>query len=164
MTSQQEAVYFDATLTPNRSLQPVTLTILIVGVGCANFVAGLAFVSMGAFPVIGFFGLDFLAIWYAFRVNARYFRQATRIRITADHINLRHETHGKPALTVSAPTAFAQIDLAFPARRPSELILRYGGTAWRIGRFLTPSERVSLKQALSAAIQRARAERYNNHE
>ncbi|MGB1069338.1 MAG: DUF2244 domain-containing protein, partial [Henriciella sp.] len=70
----------------------------------------------------------------------------------------------KPPLKVSAPTAFTQVDLAFPARRPSELIVRYGGSAWRIGRFLTPSERVSLKQALSSAIQSARAERYNNNE
>lgn len=164
MLSQNETVYFDATLTPNRSLRPLTLTILIAAVGSASFIAGLAFVSMGAFPVIGFFGLDFLAIWYAFRVNARYSRQATRIRVTANHVYLCHKMQGKPPLKVSAPTAFTQVDLAFPARRPSELIVRYGGSAWRIGRFLTPSERVSLKQALSSAIQSARAERYNNNE
>ena len=62
---------FDATLTPNRSLSPRGFAILMVavcGVGC---VAGLAFFLAGAWPVMGFFGLDVALIYLAFRISFR---------------------------------------------------------------------------------------------
>jgi uncharacterized membrane protein len=52
-------------------------------VGVVSFLTGMAFLSMGAVPVIGFFGLDALAIWLAFRWSFRKQREETRIRITA---------------------------------------------------------------------------------
>ena len=44
----------------------------LMGFVCAiSFDAGITFLMMGAWPVLGFFGLDVLAIWWAFRVNYR---------------------------------------------------------------------------------------------
>jgi len=58
------------------------------------------------------------------------------------------------------PTAFTRVRLEFPDRKPSELKLAHGGQAWVIGRFLTPDERKSLKDALEKAIWSAQNERY----
>eukprot|EP01035_Chromulina_nebulosa_P040405 gene40404-54645_t len=44
---------------------------LMLFVGGVSFIAGIAFLMMGAWPVFGFFGLDVLAIWWAFRINYR---------------------------------------------------------------------------------------------
>ena len=160
MDATSETIYFDATLTPNRSLSPRAFTIVMAIVAGMSFTAGLAFVSMGAFPVIGFFGLDALAIWLAFRWSFRELRQETRVRVTAERIDLWHAAPGRPARAAHLPTAFARVLLEHPARRPSELKLAHGHNAWVIGRFLTPAERKSLKQALEFAIARARQERY----
>ena len=35
-------------------------------IGVVSFVAGVAFYLMGAWPVLGFFGLDLLVIYWAF--------------------------------------------------------------------------------------------------
>ena len=35
------------------------------------FATGAFFWSLGAWPVLGFFGLDFLVIWLAFKLNRR---------------------------------------------------------------------------------------------
>lgn len=161
MEPTENTIYFDATLTPNRSLSPRAFTVVMAVVVAMSFIAGLSFVSMGAFPVIGFFGLDALAIWFAFRWSFRNLRQETRVRITAEQIELSHERPGTSLRTASLPTAFTRVRLDFPDRRPSELKLAHGRQAWVIGRFLTPSERKSLKTALETAIRSAQNERYS---
>lgn len=160
MEPTENTIYFDATLTPNRSLSPRAFAIVMAVVVGMSFFAGLSFVSMGAFPVIGFFGLDALAIWLAFRWSFRSLKQETHVRITAEQIDLLHEQPGKPPRVAQLPTAFARVSLDFPPRRPSELKLAHGRQAWVIGRFLTPKERKTLKAALEAAIHKARNERY----
>ncbi|MEM6556404.1 MAG: DUF2244 domain-containing protein [Pseudomonadota bacterium] len=160
MTDETETVYFDATLTPNRSLSPRAFTIVMLVVVAMSFIAGLAFMSMGAFPVIGFFGLDALVIWLAFQWSFRTLRQETRVRVTAEQIALSHTRPGQKPREARLPTAFTQVRLEFPDRRPSELKLAHAGKAWVIGRFLTPGERKTLKSALESAIWRARNERF----
>lgn len=155
-----ETVYFDATLTPNRSLSPRAFLMVMVIIVAVSFVSGMAFMSMGAFPILGFFGLDALIIWLAFQWSFRALKQETRVRITAEQIDLCHTRPGQSPRKAHLPTAFARVHLEFPERRPSELKLSHAGNAWVIGRFLTPTERKSLKDALEVAIRRARNERY----
>lgn len=160
MEPTTEITYLDATLTPNRSLSPRAFMIVMGIVAAMSFVAGLAFVSMGAFPVIGFFGLDALAIWLAFRWSFRKLKQETRVRVTAEQIEVEHLAPGREPIEANLPTAFARVSLDFPERRPSELKLSHADKAWVIGRFLTPAERKSLKSALDSAIWKARSERH----
>lgn len=160
MTDGPSIVYFDATLTPNTALSPRAFLIIMALVGGMSFLGGIMFLSMGAFPVIGWFGLDALAIWYAFRKNFRNLKEVTMVRVTAEDICLRHTRPGREPREVTLPTAFTRLSLAYPARRPSELRLAHGQTAYVIGRFLSPIERKSLHAAMDAAIAKARAERY----
>lgn len=162
MQKTEAKIYLDASLTPNRSLSPKAFAIVMAIVGSVSFLAGMMFVSIGAFPVIGFFGLDALAIYMAFRWSHRNLRQETRIRVTADAVDLTHRQGRKPVKNVSLPTAFARVKLALPERRPSELQLSYRNETWVIGRFLTPAERKSLKAAIETALHRARNERFES--
>lgn len=160
MKDENAIVYMDATLTPNRSLSPAAFTLIMCVVAVVSFVAGMMFLSMGALPVIGFFGLDALAIWLAFRASFRSQRQETRIRITADSLDLFHRQPGRPDRHESLPTAFARIDLQRPERQPTEIHISHGGRTFVVGRFLSPEERQSLARALQSAVEQARAERF----
>ena len=62
---------FSALLTPHRSLGPTGFLILMACLGGLSFVSGIIFVSIGAWPVFGFFGLDVLLVYLAFRANYR---------------------------------------------------------------------------------------------
>ena len=62
---------FSARVTPHRSLNRTGFLVLMTFVGAVSFVAGIAFCMMGAWPVLGFFGLDLLVIYWAFRINYR---------------------------------------------------------------------------------------------
>src|SRR6266403_163723 len=73
---------FSALLTPHRSLNRTGFLVLMVFLCAVSFAAGLAFLLMGAWPVLGFFGLDALAIYWAFRVNFRHAKATEEISVT----------------------------------------------------------------------------------
>ena len=58
MSAPNEIIYMDAVLRPNQSLSQRGFAIVMAVVGGVSFLTGIAFISMGAIPVIGFFGLD----------------------------------------------------------------------------------------------------------
>ncbi|ODA68059.1 hypothetical protein A7A08_01229 [Methyloligella halotolerans] len=65
----QEESRFRALLTPNRSLGPMGFLVLMCFVSGISFSAGLMFWIMGAWPIMGFFGLDVALIYFAFRAS-----------------------------------------------------------------------------------------------
>lgn len=59
---ESEALLFDAVLYPHRSLGPTGFWLLMAFVSAASFAAGTVFYLAGAWPVVGFLGLDGLFI------------------------------------------------------------------------------------------------------
>src|SRR5712672_1226308 len=84
---------FSALLTPHRSLNRTGFVVLMAFIGAVSFAAGMAFLLMGAWPVFGFFGLDVLAIWWAFRIYFRHARAIEEIRVTPTELHLRRVSH-----------------------------------------------------------------------
>ncbi len=160
MTNDDDIIYMDAVLMPNRSLSPRAYVWVMVAISVISFLAGLSYLSLGAYPVMGFFGLDVLLIWLAFHFSFRDQRQQTQIRITAETVTMHHVDGRGGEKTAELSTAFVRVELAEPLRWDSWLRLEYGKTAYVIGRFLTLEERQSLAQALRRALKRARSERY----
>ena len=66
-----EPTIFAAVLTPHRSLGNIGFLVLMIVFGGVSFVSGIAFLMMGAWPIFGFFGLDVLLLYWAFRINYR---------------------------------------------------------------------------------------------
>jgi uncharacterized membrane protein len=56
-------------LTPHRSMTPGAANRVILLVGAGTVALSLPFYVMGAWPVVGFMGLDVLALYIAFRVS-----------------------------------------------------------------------------------------------
>ncbi len=78
-----EPKLFSAELTPHRSLNRTGFLVLMAFLSFVSFAAGVAFWMMGAWPVFGFFGLDVLAVYWAFRINFRHARATEEISVTA---------------------------------------------------------------------------------
>ena len=53
-----------------------------------SFVAGIAFTFAGAWPVLGFFGLDVAIIYLAFRVNYRDGRLFERVELDRENLTI----------------------------------------------------------------------------
>src|SRR5215470_1745813 len=88
-----ERVLFSALLTPHRSLNRTGFLLVMAFLSVISFAAGVAFLMMGAWPVLGFFGLDMLAIYWAFRINYRRAKACEEISVTPSELRVRRISH-----------------------------------------------------------------------
>lgn len=79
-----EPPFFERVLAPHRSLPPHGFHVLMLVLGLVSLAVGIGFVMIGAWPVIGFFGLDVLLVYIAFRLSYRSARQRETLRLAAD--------------------------------------------------------------------------------
>jgi uncharacterized membrane protein len=152
-----EPELFSALLTPYRSLNRTGFVVLMAFLSVVSFVAGVAFLMMGAWPVFGFFGLDVLVIYWAFKVNFRRAQAREEISVTPSELRVRRVSHrGQVAEWVLNPLWVRldqQVDGEYGVER---LYLVSKGRHLSIGRFLGPDEKASFAKALNAALLAAR--------
>jgi uncharacterized membrane protein len=77
-------LFFERVLLPHRSLPRRGFHLLMGILGLISLAVGIGFVSIGAWPVIGFFGLDVALVYLAFRLNYRSARQSETLRLAGD--------------------------------------------------------------------------------
>jgi uncharacterized membrane protein len=148
---------FSALLTPHRSLSRSGFVALMAFLTLISFAAGLAFWLMGAWPVLGFFGLDVLAIYWAFRINFRHARASEEIRITPSELRLRRVSHRGHVVEFVLNPLWVQLDRKTHAEYGIEkLYLLSKGRRVSVASFLGPDEKASFANALGAALAAAR--------
>jgi uncharacterized membrane protein len=152
-----EPELFSALLTPHRSLSRTQFTVLMTFVCAISFAAGVVFWRIGAWPVFGFFGLDVLAIYWAFKVNFRRGNATEEISVTPSELRVRRVSHrGHVAEWVLNPL-WVQLDQKTHAEFGIErLYLVSRGRRVSIASFLGPDEKASFAKALMAALQAAK--------
>jgi uncharacterized membrane protein len=155
--SVPQQVLFAARLTPHRSLNRTGFLVLMACISTVSFAAGMAFLLMGAWPVFGFFGLDVLVIYWAFRVNFRRAAAYEDISVSYSELRLRRVSHRGHAMEWALNPLWVQIDRkAHEEFGIERLYLVSRGRRIGVASFLGPDEKLSFYKALTAALQEAR--------
>jgi uncharacterized membrane protein len=155
--AQAQPELFSALLTPHRSLTRTGFLVLMAFLGAVSFAAGLAFLLMGAWPVFGFFGLDVLAVYWAFRINFRRARATEEILVTASELRVRRVSHRGDAVEFVLNPLWVRLDRKTHSEYGIEkLYLVSKGRHVAIAGFLGPDEKASFANALMAALAAAR--------
>ena len=148
---------FSALLTPHRSLNRTGFLVLMAFLSVVSFAAGVAFLLMGAWPVFGFFGLDVLVIYWAFRVNFRRANATEEITVTPSELRVRRVSHRGHVVEWVLNPLWVQLDQKVHAEFGIErLYLVSRGRRVSIGSFLGADEKASFAKALMAALQAAK--------
>jgi uncharacterized membrane protein len=148
---------FSALLTPHRSLNRTGFLVLMGFVCAVSFIAGMVFLMLGAWPVLGFFGLDALAIWWAFRINSRTGRACEEIRVTPSELLIRRTSHRGHVVEWVLNPLWVRLDQKTHAEFGIErLYLVSKGRRVSIGSFLGADEKASFAKTLMAALQSAK--------
>jgi uncharacterized membrane protein len=153
-------VYLDAEIRPFRSLSRAGFVLTMSLIGVVSFVAGVFYIAIGAWPVMGFFGLDVLLIWLAFRLSYRQAQLVERVRVTADTVELERRRPSGASRTWRLPTYWARVRIDDPVEHASKLELRANGESLVVGAFLAPKERARFAETLRKAIAEAKDERF----
>src|SRR6476620_8609952 len=88
-----EPTLFSAIITPHRSLSGTGFLLVMSLIGVMGFCGGLFFFLLGAWPVIGFLGLDVLLVYWAFRANYRAAAAFEEVTVTASELRVRRVSH-----------------------------------------------------------------------
>ncbi|MEM6851999.1 MAG: DUF2244 domain-containing protein [Pseudomonadota bacterium] len=149
-------VVFRALLYPNRSL-PNSGFMAVMAVVCGvNFIAGAYFMALGAWPVLGFCGLDIALVYGAFKLSYRQGRLHETIHITPDRMTVsRVSPAGLESRWILQPY-WVRVAIDSPVEHHSQLRVTSHGKTLVLGAFLSPEERESLGEALAQALQKAR--------
>src|SRR6195256_3091747 len=148
---------FSALLTPHRSLSRTGFLVLMAFLSIVSFAAGFAFLLMGAWPVLGFFGLDVLVVYWAFRINFRHAKATEEISVTPSELRVRRVSHRGHVVEWVLNPLWVQLDQKVHAEFGIEkLYLVSKGRRVSVARFLGPDEKASFAKALLAALQAAK--------
>jgi uncharacterized membrane protein len=148
---------FSAIITPHRSLSPKAFLIFMLCIGTLSFIAGMVFVFMGAWPVFGFFGLDVLLVYVAFRVNYRAARAYEIVTVTASELTVRKVNHRGGVREWTLNPIWVKLDrIAHEEFGIERLFLVSRGRRLPIAGFLGPDEKASFARALANALGEAR--------
>jgi uncharacterized membrane protein len=150
---QIDPILFAATLRPHRSLsRPGFVAVMAVLAG-TSFAAGTAFLMMGAWPVLGFFGLDVALVWWAFRANYRAARAYEDIQMTANQLSVRQVSARGETRENSFNPRWVRLETSrdddFGVTRVA-LVSR--GLPLVIGAFLPPLHKEQLARGLKTAL------------
>jgi uncharacterized membrane protein len=128
-----------------------------VTISVFSFTLGMMFLMMGAWPVMGFFGLDVALIYYAFKCNYRSGRIYETIALSPEILKLTrvHPSGRREEYDFNPYWARVRCTTDRPDGRTS-LRLAAQGKEILFGQFLTDDERREVADALTGALVTAR--------
>ncbi len=148
---------FEALLYPNRSLPNTGFLIVMAVVIAVNATLGTAFFLLGAWPVLGFCGLDVLLVWLAFRLSYRQGRLHERVRLTEDELLVSRVLPSGHESRWRLVPYWTRVHIDRPVRHESQVRVTSKGQTLILGSFLSPQERGEFAEALANALAMRRA-------
>lgn len=143
---------FKFELVAHRSLGPNGFFLLMLAMVVINAVVGLVFVMAGAWPIMGFCGLDVLLLYWAFKANYRAGRASELIDLAPDHLLFTriHPSGSRERFEFNPYWVRARLNEGTGGR--NELMLVSHGREFPFARFLSDDERRDFAESLSAAL------------
>lgn len=157
-TKTQAKPIFAATLTPHRSLTPNGKRLVIGLVAALALVPGFLFYLAGAWPVVGFMGLDVVAIWVALSMSMRSGKAYEVLTLWPGTLELKKvDAKGKQdVLSFETLNVRFVIDRDYN-ERVTALWLKEQARKVSLGAFLSPDEKLSLAKVFGTALRKARS-------
>jgi uncharacterized membrane protein len=153
----REPIVFSAMLSPYRSLGARGFFVVMSIISAVSFAAGLVFFLVGAWPIVGFLGLDVVLVYWAFRVNYRAARACECVTMTASELRLRKVSARGEIAEWRLNPVWVRLDREAHAEFGIErLFLVSHGRRLPIAGFLGPAEKERFAAALAAALVEAR--------
>ena len=148
---------FAAELTPHRSLGP--RGVALVASLCVLFAAlpGLAFIALGAWPIIAMMALTAMGIVAALYFSLRQGKRREQVTVWADQLEwTATDANGAKTLRRFNPKTVRLLLDRDADEKTIALRLRHGKDELEVGTFLNPDDKSSFAKALGTALRKAR--------
>ena len=158
MTTQTQArPLFAARLTPHRSLGRRGYRIVVAIMAIAATVPAITFWSLGAWPIVGFMGLDVALVVWALWASLTDRKRYEQVTLWRDQLELKQvDGAGKETLVRFNPGLVKLVVDRDYNERTTGLHLRTRDRDVVLGAFLDNDEKSSFAKAFGTALKRAR--------
>lgn len=148
---------FSAVLRPNPPLGRNAFLVLMLVFGSVSAALGVLFLVLNAWPVSGFFGVDALLLYWAFRINSRDSRAYELVTVTRSALTVRKVNPRGGVQEWTLNPLWVRLDREtiedFGVHR---LFLVSRGQRLPVANVLGPQEKEGFAAALAAALAHAR--------
>ena len=145
---------FSILITPHRSLSRLGFKLFMSFLVVLSFVAGIIFVKIGAWPVTGFFGVDILIAYWAFKLNYESANRYETLTRDGGDIVLHRYFKNEKIETIRLVKSFTKVEIFHDQEREiiGPLLLRSSNRSYEIASFLGGYERLSLADAIKTEL------------
>ena len=148
---------FSARLMPYRSLKPTGFALVMGLIAGLVFTVSGIFWTIGAWPVVGFLGLDVLLVYFAFRANFHAAKAYEIVEVTREVLTVRKVAPNGRAREFRFNPYWARLEIDRAAEEGiTRIRIASHGRRLDIGRFLTPDDRDSFAAAFANALSQVR--------
>lgn len=155
MPDDRDAI-LDLVLQPHRSLPPFGFRVVLGILAGFGFTSSLCFWWLGAWPVIGFFGAEFLLVYIAFKVSYAGGRAYERVRLLPDVLTVERVHASGRREAFSLQPYWLRVEIESDSTQNDRLRLSSHGRSLTIGAFLPPEERAQVADVLRQGLARLR--------
>jgi uncharacterized membrane protein len=151
-----DTVHFSTLLRPHRSLSADGFKWVMRGAIAANLLIGLPMYLLGAWPVLGFMGLDVWLLYWLFQRSYLDARRSETLTLTDRELIVDR-------IAPDGEREQHRLDAYWLRIEDGErLVVVSRGNRVVIGRFLSPGEREAVREQLKAALAALRSPRYDH--
>ena len=148
---------FDAVLTPNRSLEKPAAKILLGAAGVIFFWGSTIFSLAGAWPISGFFCIEFVVLYLAFRACSKKLQSKEIILLRPNDLTVERITANGTRSSWHFQPYWLRITLRNQNSNQGQLVFSSGGQSVNVGSFLSKNDQISLALELQKALGRSSA-------
>jgi uncharacterized membrane protein len=151
-----DTVHFSTLLRPHRSLSADGFKWVMRGAIAANLLIGVPMYLLGAWPVLGFMGLDVWLLYWLFQRSYLDARRSETLTLTDRELIVER-------IAPDGEREQHRLDAYWLRVEQGErLVVVSRGNRVVIGRFLSPGEREAVGEQLLAALAALRSPRYDH--
>ncbi|MDX1738622.1 MAG: DUF2244 domain-containing protein [Alphaproteobacteria bacterium] len=155
--TESHRIYLDIQLRPHRSLSPRAFRNLMLTVAVVLFLISFGFFLVGAWPILGFAGLDFILLYVAFRVNMNEAKRLEHIMLSDKGLEIRRISPKGDVQTTHIEPNWLQVAAIRRRGKTDAVRLRSHGRDIFIGGFLGRKGCKKLASDLERAVSEYRA-------
>jgi len=145
-----------------RSLNRTGFIVLMTAVILINLVVGVVFTMAGAWPVLGFCGLDIALIYWAFKTSYRDGRASETVEISPAILTLTRVHPSGSTERFQFNPYWVRVRLQERQDGRNDLYLASHGEQFHFARFLSDDERRDFAESLTGALLAARTASFKN--
>jgi len=150
-----DTVRFSTLLRPHRSLSAEGFKWVMRGAIAANLLIGLPMYLLGAWPVLGFMGLDVWLLYWLFQRSYLDARRSETLTLTDRELIVDRVAPDGEREQHRLDAYWLRVE------QGERLVLVSRGNRVVVGRFLSPGEREAVGEQLKAALAAQRSPRFN---